>query len=121
MREPGPDHPIILAPFTGRVRVRVAGLVVAETERALVLREAKYDPVLYIPREDVRFEHVTRSDYVTHCPYKGEASHFDLIVEQTTRRAVAWSYETPFPAVSRIREHLAFYPQRVDAIEANRA
>ncbi len=121
MREPGPDHPITLGPYAGRVTVTIAGHRVAETERALILREAAYHPVLYIPREDVRFASFARSDHVTHCPYKGEASHFDLTIDGATRRAVAWSYEAPFPAVARIREHLAFYPQRVDSIETEPA
>lgn len=54
MKEPGPDHPIHIAPHHGRIRVRLAGTLLAETEAALVLTEAAYPPVLYIPRGDAR-------------------------------------------------------------------
>ena len=117
MREPGPSHPIVVTPQPGRVRVLAAGQTVAETVRALSLREATYDPVLYIPRGDVRWPLFRPSARVTTCPYKGEARHFDLGAGDAVREAVAWSYENPFPAVSRIRAHLAFYPDQVDAIE----
>ena len=117
MREPGPDHPITVAPHRKRVRVLAGGTVVAETGRALALREASYPPVLYIPREDVRWDLFVHNPRTTHCPYKGEASYYDLNVGGATRAAGVWSYENPFPAVARIKDHLAFYPDKVDAIE----
>lgn len=114
---PGPDHPISIAPNPKRVRVTLGGEVIAETTRALVLREASYRPVQYIPRADARMALYARTERSTHCPYKGDASYFT--VEAGGRRAenAAWSYETPFPAMAAIAGHLAFYPDRVDAIE----
>ena len=53
----------------------------------------------------------------SHCPYKGDARYFDLVVEGARRADAVWSYETPFPAVVAIKDHVAFYPDRVDAIE----
>ena len=117
MKEPGPNHPIVITPHAGRVRITAAGQVLAETNLALSLREASYSPVLYIPRGDIHWDLLTRNAQVTRCPYKGEAHYFDLTAGATIRESIAWSYETPFPAVSRIRECLAFYPDRVDAIE----
>ena len=116
MKEPGPDHPITITPHDGPVRVVAGGRTVARTERALSLREAAYAPVLYIPREDIAAGALAPNPRRTHCPYKGEASYFDLAGPEP-RAAVAWAYEDPFPAVARIRGHLAFYPDRVDAIE----
>lgn len=116
MKLPGPDHPITILPHPGRVRVIVNGTVVAETQAALSLQEGGYLPVLYIPRADVRGA-VRRSARHSHCPYKGEASYFDLVTDGDERAEAAWSYEDPFPAVAAIRGHLAFYPGRVDAIE----
>ncbi|MFG5117234.1 DUF427 domain-containing protein [Methylorubrum sp. POS3] len=114
MKEPGPHHPITITPHEGVVRVRAGGRIVAETARALVLREADYSPVLYIPREYIAADALQPNARRTHCPYKGEASYFDV----AGGSAAAWSYENPFPAVARIRRHLAFYPDRVEAIEA---
>lgn len=117
MREPGPDHPITIAPHPGRVRVRLGGIVIAETGSALTLKEGRYPPVLYIPRADARMEHFRPSARRTHCPYKGDAAYFSLQVGDVVRPDAVWSYEDPFPAVAAITGHLAFYPDRVDAIE----
>jgi uncharacterized protein (DUF427 family) len=118
MKLPGPDHPITIVPNPKRVRVTFAGRVVAETSRALTLAEASYPPVLYIPREDAEMALFQRTERSTHCPYKGDANYFTLDAGggRTAENAV-WSYETPYPAMAAIAGHLAFYPNRVDAIE----
>ena len=117
MREPGPDHPITIAPHGKRVRVTAGGVTVAESSRALVLKEAQYDPVFYIPRADVRWDHFVHNPRTTFCPYKGEARYYDLTTSGTIHSAAVWSYENPFPAMAPIKDHLAFYPDKVDAIE----
>ena len=110
------DHPIAVAAHPGLVRVVVAGTVVAESRAALALQEAGYPPVLYLPRGDVLAAHLRPSARRSHCPHKGEARYHDLVVGETVRRDAAWSYETPLHAVRAIAGHLAFYPERVDAI-----
>lgn len=117
MREPGPDHPITVAPTKGRVRVMLGGVIVAETTRALTLKEASYLPVQYIPREDAQMDFFVPSAHTTHCPYKGDAAYFSLTAGGLAKRDAVWSYEKPHPAVSGIKDHLAFYSDRVDAIE----
>ena len=112
-KQPGPDHPISVAPTGGRVVVKRNGAVVAESRRALTLKEASYPPVQYIPREDVRMDLLTRSALETHCPYKGDASYYNLDSVEN----VVWSYEQPYPAVAVIAGHIAFYPNKVDSIE----
>ena|ERR1700753_3868456 len=112
MKIPGPDHPITITPAAGRVIVRFGGEVVADTHHALELKEASYPAVLYIPRADAKMAHYTKTAHSTHCPYKGDASYFSL---GNVANAV-WSYEEPYPAMARIKDHLAFYPQHV-AIE----
>ena len=118
MKLPGPDHPITITPNPRCVRVVFAGEVVAETTRALTLREASYPPVQYIPREDARMAMLARTDRSTHCPYKGDASYYTVDPGKGRRAENAvWSYESPCPAMAQIAGHLAFYPDRVDAIE----
>ncbi|KNY23818.1 DUF427 domain-containing protein [Methylobacterium sp. ARG-1] len=117
MIEPGPDHPITVTPEPRRVRVLVAGVAVADTCDALRLDEGCYPAVFYIPRADIRAEHFMPSARTSHCPYKGDARYFDLVVNGTRRADGVWSYEAPFPAVAPIEGHVAFYPDRVDAIE----
>jgi uncharacterized protein (DUF427 family) len=117
--EPGPDHPIAVHAFPGRVRVVFNGHLVADSVHAIRLQEAGYPPVYYIPRQDCDWARFTPSDHGSYCPYKGDASYFHLDVDG--RRAVnaVWSYEAPFAAVSRIGGFVAFYPDRVDRIEAD--
>lgn len=117
MKLPGPDHPISIVRTGKRVRVTFAGKVIADTTRALTLTEASYKPVLYIPRADADMSALTPTSHHTHCPYKGEARYFSIAADGRTSDNAVWSYEQPFPAMVEIKEHLAFYPNRVDAIE----
>lgn len=115
--QPGPAHPIAITPNPHRIRVVLGGFIVAETTRSLTLREAQFPPVHYIPREDVQMDLLDRTDHRTRCPYKGDASYFTVTAGGLERSNGAWSYETPHEAVKAIAGHLAFYPERMDAIE----
>ena len=114
---PSPDHPITIEHSSDRVVVKVAGRVVAETRDALTLREASYAPVHYIPRKDVDMSLLERTDHETYCPYKGDCAYFSIPVGGERSANAVWTYETPYAAVAAIRDYLAFYPDRVDAIE----
>jgi uncharacterized protein (DUF427 family) len=113
---PGPDHPISIERNPARIVVSVAGRVVADTRNALTLREATYPPVEYIPRKDVDFSQLERRDHATYCPYKGDCSYYSIPAGGKKSVNEVWSYQDPFPAVEQIREHVAFYPDRVDEI-----
>jgi uncharacterized protein (DUF427 family) len=115
---PGPDHPIAIAPNPKRVVVKVAGRVVADTRRALSLKEASYPAVNYIPREDVDMTLLERTNHSTYCPYKGDCSYFSIPIGGEEARNVVWSYEAPYAAVAPIKDRLAFYPDRVTMEEA---
>jgi len=108
-----PEHTVTVKPFRGRVLVKAAGKVIADSERALELKEADYPPVYYVPREDADMQALSRTELHTRCPFKGEASYFSVI--GGTENAV-WSYEQPYDEVTAIREHLAFYPNRVSSL-----
>ncbi len=122
IKEPGPDHPITITPTDGRVVVTLDGKVIADSEHALTLQEANYPPVQYIPRADVDMALLTATDHTTYCPYKGDCGYFSIASDgegaggERSANAV-WTYETPFAAVAAIKDCLAFYPSRVDAIE----
>ena len=118
---PGPDHPIAVTPTAGRVVVTLGGRVVADSTRALTVKEASYPAVQYIPREDADAALLLRSDHSSYCPYKGEASYFSLPVGGDRSVNAIWTYEQPYDAVAAIKDHLAFYPDRVDAIEIRSA
>jgi uncharacterized protein (DUF427 family) len=114
---PGPDHPITIERNPNRVVVTVAGRVVADTREALVLREAGYPAVHYVPRKDVDMALLERTEHATYCPYKGDCSYFSVPLGGDRSRNAVWTYEAPYPAVTVIKDHLAFYPDRVDTIE----
>jgi uncharacterized protein (DUF427 family) len=115
---PGPDHPITIEPNPSRVVVTAGGRVIADTRAALTLREANYPAVQYIPRADAGLSTLERTEHATYCPYKGDASYFSVRAgeEWTGAENAVWTYEAPYDAVVEIKDHLAFYPDRVDAI-----
>jgi uncharacterized protein (DUF427 family) len=114
---PGADHPIKIEPNPARVLISIAGQVIADTREALSLREASYPAVQYIPRKDVNMSLLERADHGTYCPYKGECAYYSIPIGGVRSVNAAWTYEKPFAAVAAIKDHLAFYPDRVDAIE----
>lgn len=114
---PGPDHPITITPNPRRVVVKYSGQVIADSRNALTLKEASYPPVQYVPRADVDRALLSRSEHHTYCPYKGEASYFNIVLADESSANAIWSYENPHAAVPEIKEYLAFYPDRVDSIE----
>jgi uncharacterized protein (DUF427 family) len=117
MMFPGPEHPITVELAGSRVVVRVDGKTVADSRRALAMREADYPVVYYIPRQDADLSLLERTDHQTYCPYKGDASYFNIIPVGARGANAVWSYQAPYDAVREIEDHLAFYPDRVDAIE----
>jgi uncharacterized protein (DUF427 family) len=114
---PGPDHPITISPAEGRVRVTVAGKVVADSTHALRLEEKGYPPVYYLPRTDADMSLLVRTTHYTYCPYKGDCTYYSIPIGGTKAEFAVWTYEKPYDAVAVIKDHLAFYPTRVDAIE----
>jgi uncharacterized protein (DUF427 family) len=113
MKLPGPDHPISITHNPKRVRVIADGIVIADSTRALTLKEARYPAVQYVPREDANMGLLRRTERVTHCPYKGDANYFSIVSNDRTLDNAIWTYETPFPAMAEISGRLAFYPDKV--------
>ena len=115
---PGPDHLITISPVEGKVRVTVAGETVAQSMRALRLEEKGYPPVYYLPRSDADMSLLVGTTHYTYCPYKGDCSYYSIPIGGAKSEYAVWTYENPYEAVADIKEYLAFYPTRVDAIEA---
>ena len=117
IKTPGPDHPITIKRNQSRVVVTLAGKVIADTVDALTLREAQYPPVHYIPRRHVDKAAIERTQLSTYCPYKGNASYYSIPAGGERSVNAIWTYEEPYEAVAAIRDHVAFYPDRVDSID----
>ena len=121
VKVPGPEHPITIERNPARVVVIVADRVIADTREALTLYEAHYPPVQYIPRKDVDLSLLKRTQHATYCPYKGDCAYYTIPIGGERSANAVWTYEAPFAAVVPIKDHLAFYPDRVDAIEERAA
>jgi uncharacterized protein (DUF427 family) len=113
---PNADHPITIEPTDKRIVVTVAGKVIADTKNALTLREASYPAVFYVPREDVDMASLERTGQSTYCPYKGDCAYYSIPSGGERAANAVWTYEAPFDAVASIKDHLAFYTDRVDSI-----
>src|SRR5690348_3124029 len=117
IRIPGPDHPITISPAEGKVRVTVAGRIVAESTRALRLEENGYPAIYYLPRNDVDMSLLVPTTHYTYCPYKGDCNYFSIPIGGSKSENAVWTYDNPFEAVASMKEYLAFYPSRIDAIK----
>ena len=116
IKVPSPEHPITIEPSHDRVTITVAGRRIADTREALVLREAAYPPVYYIPRKHVDMAQLQRTSHETYCPYKGDCAYYSVPAGGERSINAVWTYEAPYAAVSVIKDHLAFYPDRVEGI-----
>lgn len=111
---PGPDHPITIKSGRTRWRASYENHVIADSGDALVLEESSLGPVVYFPREDVSMEYFSRTDRTTHCPYKGDAAYYTVLMDGHFAENAVWSYEDPYPSVEAIRGRLAFYPDKIE-------
>ncbi len=110
---PGPDHPITVAKNPDRVVVKLGDQVLADTRDALSLQESTYPAVQYLPRDDVDFSLLERTEHTTYCPYKGDASYYSILPAGAAGVNAVWTYEQPYDAVADIRDHVAFYADKV--------
>ena len=108
-----PDKVITVEPYVGTVRVRVGDTVIASSTRAKVLTEPPYPAAFYIPFADIDFDRLSRTDHSSHCPYKGDASYWRVPSAGETGVNAMWAYERPFDEMAEIRNHGAFYPNKV--------
>jgi uncharacterized protein (DUF427 family) len=115
--QPGPDHPITVLANPRRVIVAAGGRIIANSTNALTLQEADYPAVQYIPMADVDQSLLQRTESETYCPYKGDASYYSIAGAGETPTDAVWVYKAPYEAVAQIKDHAAFYPDRVDSIE----
>ncbi len=109
IKTPGPDHPITITSSGDHVVVRGGGATIADSHSTLVLREANYPPVRYIPIADVDRSQLTASELATYCPYKGEASYYSITPDLERGTDAVWFYADPHPAVAEIKDHVVLF------------
>ena len=96
------------------LRVEVDGVTVAESSSPMLLFETGLPVRYYLPKPHVRMDLLAPSDTVTHCPYKGQAAYWSVVVNGTTHPDLAWSYRAPVPESQKIAGLVTFYDERVD-------
>ena len=114
VKTPGPDHPIAISSSGDHVVVRSGEATIADSRSTLVLREANYPPVRYIPLADVDGSQLAASELTTYCPYKGDASYYSITPDAQRGTDAVWFYDDPYPPVAEIKGHVAFYSDRVE-------
>lgn len=107
-----PDHKLLVKPADGAFFVIAGEMALAQNVKALVLEEGSYPPAFYFPREAVDMTLLRRTGHSTWCPFKGRASYFSIGDDPALENAV-WSYEDPFLEIAEIKDHLAFYADKV--------
>lgn len=110
----GPKNRVLFSPFPRRLRARLSGVEVFDTEAAMLLHESGIFPQVYVPVGDVAMELLSKTDHSTHCPYKGDASYWTVIAGGTTVENAAWGYEAPIEPASFIQGYVAFEWGRMD-------
>jgi uncharacterized protein (DUF427 family) len=114
---PNAEHPITIDANTVRVVARVGDTVIADSTATLTLRESRYAPVYYFPLNSVAPGTVRPSSTQTYCPYKGDASYYDVLLSNGEVLSDAvWTYQTPYQAVAAIAGRVAFYTDRVQIV-----
>ena len=108
-----PGYKITLTPVERRMRVWLGCAAIADSAHVLAMREGDYSPVYYFPRADVNMDLLTATDRDTHCPFKGEASYWTVEAGDRAEENVAWSYESPYDEMARIKDYIAFHDSRV--------
>jgi uncharacterized protein (DUF427 family) len=96
------------------VVVRIDGVVVADSHRPHILFETGLPPRYYLPLTDVRVDLLHPSTRRTHCPYKGTATYWNVVIDGTEHPDVVWWYRTPLPESQKIAGLACFYDERAD-------
>lgn len=103
-----PEDRITLHPHSHRVSVRLGDTVVAETDRAIELREIGYPNRQYLPRDALINGSLQASDTTTYCPFKGFATYYHFVLDDRVIEDGVWSYEMPFDAMEAIAGRVVF-------------
>lgn len=108
-----PYHRFDVHASSRHVVVQCSETTVAESTRPLILFETGLPPRYYLPPEDVRTDLLAKSDYVSQCPYKGDARHWNLTAGGATIEDAAWSLPDPLGEARRASGYFCFYPDKV--------
>ena len=109
-----PDYDVHFEACPNRIRVVFNGETIVDSTHVQYLCESKHDPVYYFPLADVRQDLLAVTDYVTHCPFKGDAAYWSVKVGDREAENAVWGYPSPYPETAEIKDYVAFYWDRMD-------
>lgn len=108
-----PDYRVELLRRPNRIVARLGDIILADSDRAIIVDEQDHDLVVYFPREDVAMQHLAAFEpESSYCPFKGDAGYFTLASDRDD--LIAWTYNEPYHEVAAITGHIAFYQNKVD-------
>lgn len=97
------------------IKIVFKGLCIAESSQAKRVLETSHPPVYYLPQNDIKMNVMQILEHQTWCEFKGQAKYWALTAAGHSVRNAAWSYPNPTAGFESIKDHLAFYPSKVDA------
>jgi uncharacterized protein (DUF427 family) len=103
-----------ILPSSRRVRVEIDGVTVADSTNASFLYETNLPTRYYLPKTDVRMDLLTPTDLATHCPYKGTARYWSVVIERKTHENLVWGYDAPLPESQKVMGLVSFYNEKLD-------
>ena len=86
------------------MKVVKKNIVLADSNQTIVI-EGNH----YFPPESINRDYLQKSDTHTKCPWKGEASYYDVVIDGEVEKNAAWYYPEPKKAAKEIKNHVAFY------------
>ncbi len=101
--------------YPGLIEIHHHGEVLAKSNRAFRVLETSHPPVFYIPQADIMMEMLQKTAKTSMCEFKGMAHYYDLVTASERIESLTWGYENPRPGFESIKDHLAFYPSKVEA------
>jgi uncharacterized protein (DUF427 family) len=108
-----PDYAVDIQAAPGHFVAAIDGVVIAESDSALEVRESFHESVIYFPADSARFDLLARTEHATRCPFKGDASYYSIVLDEARHENAVWVYEQPMPEIEALRGYLAFYTDRV--------
>lgn len=108
-------RPAMAELIDAHLRIEFAGIIIAETRRAVRTLETSHPPSYYIPLEDIASGVLVPADGGSFCEWKGRARYLDVVAGGERRAGAAWSYPDPTPPFASLRDHVAFYAAAMDA------
>jgi uncharacterized protein (DUF427 family) len=106
-----PDYRVDILARRNRVTASVGGEILADSQRCLLVDEQDHGLVFYFPPEDVRLELFQPDGRTTRCPFKGTATYRKYAGPEGD--VLIWSYEEPYPEVTRLAGYVAFFQDAV--------